>query len=108
MDEKVPEIEARLIRQLRDLQSPSKNLRNILIVFLTLFHEELVDLVADSQESIDDKEDEDPEWSTIRSFFNSEIHTVALIKSIKSILDKKGITEEYFKKGATILEVGAI
>lgn len=105
MEAKVPEIDMKIIRELRELKNPSKCLRNLLIVFLTLFHEELADLVADSQESIDEQNEDDPEWATIRSFFASELQTIALIRSVKSIVEKRGITSEYFKKGATILEV---
>lgn len=96
--------DVRLIVKLNGIGSPGKHLRNILIVFLTLFHEDLVDLIADSQDTIEEDE-EDPEWSTIRSFFKSEIQIVSLIKSAPKIVQRRGIADEYYKKGAAILEV---
>jgi hypothetical protein len=98
-------IDIRSIVKLNSIDRPGKQLRNILIVFLTLFHEDLVDLISDSQDTIEDNDDDDPEWSTIRSFFKSEIQIVSLIKNAGKIVERRGISDEYLKKGAAILEV---
>ena len=106
MDEDVTAtFDGRLILKLKEFKVPGKNLRNILIVFLTLLHEELVDLINESEEVEEDEEESDKEWSTIKCFFRSEMQAIALIRSIKGLIESRRITEEYFKKGAAIYEV---
>jgi len=108
-DDIASKFDIKTISKLKRLKSPGKNIRNILIVFLTLLHEELMDLINDSEEDIDqpvEEEDEvqDREWTTIKCFFKSETQTVALIHSLRGLIKNRRISEEYYKKGAAIFE----
>lgn len=94
----------RYIMRVKNMHAAGKDLKNILIVFLTLLHEELADLINESEEIIDESECEDEEWETIRCFFKSDIHTINMIRNLKTIVAKRKISEGYFKKGAAIFE----
>ena len=98
--------EGMLILKLKSLLNPGKTLRNLLIVFLTLLHEELVDLINESSD--DPEEDDSPldqEWATIKCFFKSEMQTIALIRSLPEIIGGSRISPDFYRKGAAIFEV---
>lgn len=93
-----------LVRRIKQMKSGGKHLKNVLIVFLTLLHEELADLINESEELQEESESEDEEWETIKCFFKSEPQTTAMIHGLRQQLRNRKISDGYFKKAAAIYE----
>lgn len=94
------------VQDLYKINAPSKKFKNLILSFLTLFHNKLDYLVEDSPDPETVKKEKadciDLEWLTIKSFFRNSQKVLDLIKKAEFYLFENMISEDLFKKSAKI------
>lgn len=85
-----------------------KQTRNVILVFLTMFHHKLDYLVDDISENEESENEEskkyDREWATIRSFFKFPDRLVQLVSETEKMVMSRQISPEHFEKALTIYD----
>lgn len=92
------------IDRVKSFKNPSKELKNTLLVFLTLFHETLDEYLPQhsASSSSNRQEYKDKEWKIIISFFDHPREMVSLIRKTEALIQSRAFGEVNLEKAAQI------